>query len=976
MIGQTLSHYRVLEKLGEGGMGILYRARDTRLDRNVALKVLRPDALGDASRKRRLVQEARAASALNHPHIVVVHDIGEASVDGRDVDFIAMECVAGRSLSQLLADRRLGVGEALDVGLQIVEALAVAHAAGIVHRDIKPSNVMLSDAGQVKVLDFGLARVAAVHGAGSVDTTASEQTSPTKTAVSATQPGALIGTPAYMSPEQAEGKPADARSDVFALGAVLYEMLAARRPFQGDSQVSLFTAILRDSPPPLRSLRPEVPRDVQRLVARCLAKGPDDRYASAADLLPDLVECRARHRARASGWRAALRQRRIAVPLSFAILALASSLAWALVRNARERWARNVALPEIARLVAESGGESDNYEAYWLARQAAPYLPGDPQLDRFWKDRCYPMSLRTKPPGADVFVKSYATPEGEWKAMGQTPLEGVLVPYDMLRWRITKDGFEPLEVTSDPGPQRVREFTLDIRGAVPSGMVRVGGGRFQFRDHPPLELEDFWLDRHEVTNRQYKEFVDQGGYRNLEYWKQPFVKDGRSVSRQEAMASFVDATGQPGPATWEVGTYPDGEGDFPVGGVSWYEAAAYAAFVGKELPTFHHWFKALGPDRLVLYADIVHFSNFGGIGPAAVGSRGGMSPYGNLDMAGNVREWCSTEFRGQRYVLGGAWTDPAIVHLMENAESPWTRTPVNGFRCARYMAPLAPELKAAVATPVRDYSTERPVSDEVFQVYRSFYAYDRGELKPTVESIVEEPHWRREKVSFDAAYRGERVPTHLFLPRNAKPPYQTVVYIPTGEAYLLGSSDDIRMATFDYIVRSGRAVVYPIYQGTYERRFQKPRPGPREWRDAMIEKAKDLGRALDYLDSRHDVDRNRLALLGVSDNLCLIAPAFDERFKVTVAQGGGRLEPGMPPELDPFNFVPRVRVPALILKGRYDPWFDEEGSWRLFLKLLGTPVKDKRLVFVDSGHSVLRSRETIRETLGWLDRHLGPVETQ
>ncbi len=976
MIGQILSHYRVLEKLGEGGMGILYRARDTRLGRDVALKVMRPEALGDVARRQRLIQEARAASALNHPHIVIVHDVGEASVEGRNVDFIAMECVAGRGLDQVLADRRLAVGEALDVGLQIAEALAVAHSAGIIHRDIKPANVMLSEAGQVKVLDFGIAKVVDVHGAGPTGMTTTENTSPTRTFVPATRPGALIGTPAYMSPEQAEGKLADARSDVFALGAVLYEMLAGRRPFQGDSPVSLVTAILRDSPPQLRSLRPEVPRDVQRVVDRCLAKGPDERYASASEVLLDLTACRARHLARASGWRAVLRQRRFAVPLALAAVALVSSLAWAWARGARARWARNVALPEIARLVAESGSESDNYQAYWLARQAAPYLPGDPQLDRFWKDRCYPLSLRTKPPGADVFVKSYGAPEGEWKAMGRTPLEGVRVPYDMLRWRITKDGFEPLEITSDPGPERSLDFTLDPAGTVPPGMVRVGGGRFQFRDHPPVELHDFWLDRHEVTNRQYKEFVDQGGYRNPEYWKQPFITEGRSVSRQEAMASFRDATGQPGPATWEVGTYPDGKGEFPVGGVSFYEAAAYAEFAGKELPTFNHWFKALGQDRFFLYSDIVHLSSFGGVGPAAVGTLGGMSPYGNFDMAGNVREWCSSEVRGQRYVLGGGWTDPAIAYLIENAESPWIRTPVNGFRCARYTAPLAPELKAAVDAPVRDYSTQRPVSDEIFQIYRSFYAYDRSELKATVESVVEEAHWRREKVSFTAAYGNERVPAHLFLPRNGTPPYQTVIYIPTAEAYLFRSSDEIRMATFDYVVRSGRAVVYPVYQGTYERHFRRPLTGPREWRDALIQKAKDLGRALDYLDSRPDIDRTRLALLGVSDNLCLIAPAFDDRLKLTVVQGGGSLDPAMPPELDPFNFVPRIRVPALILKGRYDPWFDEEGSWRLFLRLLGTPVKDKRLVYVDSGHSVLRSRETIRETLDWLDRYLGPVEAQ
>ena len=174
-------------------------------------------------------------------------------------------------------------------------------------------------------------------------------------------------------------------------------------------------------------------------------------------------------------------------------------------------------------------------------------------------------------------------------------------------------------------------------GTVPAGMVRVAGGRFQFRNHPPVKLDDFWLDRYEVTNRQYKEFVEQGGYRKPEYWKEPFVKDGRILSWREAVLSFGDATGRPGPSTWEAGTFAEGEGEYPVGGVSWFEAAAYAEFAGKDLPTFHHWFRASGPERINLFVDILYFSNFGGKGPVPVGTLGGISPFGTFDMAGNVQ---------------------------------------------------------------------------------------------------------------------------------------------------------------------------------------------------------------------------------------------------------------------------------------------------------------------------------------------------
>jgi hypothetical protein len=966
MLGQTLSHYRIVEKIGEGAMGLLYRARDTRLDRDVAIKVLRPEVLGDVSRRQRLLREAKAASALNHPHIVAVHEIGQAALDGQEMDFIVMECVPGRGLDQVIVERRLSVDEALDIALQITGALAAAHGAGIVHRDVKPANIMVSDTGKVTVLDFGLAKAARETGAGA---TASGGASTASTEPLSTRPGARVGTPAYMSPEQAEGRPTDARSDVFGAGVVLYEMLAGRRPFRGGSDLSVLTSILRDTPPPLRSVRPEVPRDLQRVVDRCLVKDADGRYASAAQLRLDLVACQARLLARASGWRAVVRQPRVWVPLAAVALAAIGSLGWTWMRGAPARRARAVALPEIARIAAaDDPAPTEIQKAYWLAREAKPHLPGDSELERFWRERCYPVALRTDPPGAEVFVKAFADPDGEWKSMGRSPLEGIRVPYQPLRWRITKEGFETVYASSSPAVAfRSLAFRLDPVGTVPAGMVRIGGARFDLRSFPPVELDDFWLDRHEVTNRQFKEFVDSGGYRTQEYWTHPFVKDGRRLTWRDAVARFVDATGRPGPATWEAGTYPADQGDFPVGGVSWYEAAAFAAFAGKELPTFYHWVYTL-----VQSPEMVALSHFGGAGPVAVGTLGGMSRYGNFDMAGNVREWSSTESAGGRYALGGAWTDPPRAYLIDNVQSPWIREAENGFRCARYAGPLASHLTAAVEVPRPDYSRQTPVSDETFAAYRSFYAYDRLDPKGRVDSVEETPRWRRERVSFEAAHGGERVIAHLFLPRGTRPPYQAVMYSPTIEAFYFRSSDEIRTAPFEYIVRSGRAVVHPVYFGTYERYLRKPVSGLSDVREIVTQSIKDLRRGLDYLESRPDFDHGRVAMLGISDSLSVIAPAVDGRLKATVIQGGGLVDLGRPPETDPFHFAPRVRVPALVLAGRHDPLPGTFRGVRL-LELLGSPPTHKRLVYVESGHSMRRSPEVVKETLDWLDRHLGPV---
>src|SRR6516165_1743145 len=236
MIGRTIGHYRIESKLGEGGMGVVYKARDTHLDRPVAIKVLPAEAVANSERKRRFVQEAKAASALNHPNIIHIYDID--TLDG--VDFIAMEYVPGKTLDKLVGRRGLGLGEALKYAVQIADALAKAHAAGIVHRDLKPANIMVTEEGLVKVLDFGLAKL----------TQKAEEEDATLTFAQAprTEEGTIVGTVAYMSPEQAQGKKVDARSDIFSLGSVLYEMITGRRAFQRDTEFSTLTAIARDEP--------------------------------------------------------------------------------------------------------------------------------------------------------------------------------------------------------------------------------------------------------------------------------------------------------------------------------------------------------------------------------------------------------------------------------------------------------------------------------------------------------------------------------------------------------------------------------------------------------------------------------------------------------------------------------------------------------------------------------------------------------
>src|SRR5450755_3297284 len=272
--------YELLEQLGAGGMGQVYRARDTRLNRIVAVKALKADVVCTPEQRRRFLQEAQAASALNHPNIVTIHDM--VSENGREL--MVMEYVSGSSLRELIPPGGMSVDQLIHYGIQLADALTAAHGAGIIHRDLKPGNIMVTERGLVKILDFGLAKLPAALLFDDADTRADS--------APLTVEGSLLGTVAYMSPEQAEGRQVDSRSDIFSLGSVLYEMATGDRPFDRGNTVSTLTAVLRDQPRPLTDLAPDLPIEVQQVIDHCLRKNPDERWQSAADIYQHFLALR------------------------------------------------------------------------------------------------------------------------------------------------------------------------------------------------------------------------------------------------------------------------------------------------------------------------------------------------------------------------------------------------------------------------------------------------------------------------------------------------------------------------------------------------------------------------------------------------------------------------------------------------------------------------------------------------------------
>ncbi len=654
--------------------------------------------------------------------------------------------------------------------------------------------------------------------------------------------------------------------------------------------------------------------------------------------------------------------------------------------RSKVRWANEKAIPEIEQRINETNFSA----AFSLIQEADRYISKNMDFRELADMAMTKVTFLTDPPGAKIFIREYSDTTGKWEKLGTTPIDSIELPnYTFYLSRIEKSGYEDVLAVAPTGLDTFSR-KLFPEGTTPPGMVYVEGYWDEVKNVFLTDSCGFFMDRYEVTNKQFKQFIDNGGYQKKEYWKYEFIKDGKEFTWEEAIREFTDKTGRPGPANWEASDYPVGQADYPVSGISWYEAAAYAEYTGKDLPTADHWDSGAGfyytPMGQYFGSKIKPVSNFNGRKAETVGQYKGINCFGAFDMAGNVREWCWNETETGRIISGGGYDDADYMYSQWSQLPPFDRSLKNGFRCVIYTnrdkIPATAFRRIEFSGGERDFSKETPVNDDVFSIYKNQFLYDNTVLNATIEKVDSgNDNWIMEKITFDAAYGNERVIAYLYLPRNAKPPFQTLIFFPGSygvmEKELTSSRNSIWF--FDYLIKNGRAIMYPVYKGTYERNdgltvdmhAVNPSHQYTEW---LIKWSKDLSRSIDYLETRPDIDINKIGFLGHSWGGYIggIIPAVENRIKVDILVVGGFYVWNKPfPEADMLNYVPRIKIPVLMLNGKFDGNFPLEIAVKPFYNFLGTPEKDKRLCVYEFDHFVPKS-EMIKETLNFLDKYFGP----
>ena len=648
----------------------------------------------------------------------------------------------------------------------------------------------------------------------------------------------------------------------------------------------------------------------------------------------------------------------------------------------------------------EAAFENDNYAKTWLiARDINKSFPFIPKVKEALDQLSREANIDIKQKEVDVYWKPYGMNDFEWEFIGTDPDKQNL-PVGPIQLKLEKEGYKTA-IVSNYNPSLIfKNFPVDLgfypsgyelieENKIPDGMVYVPGGSFvpaiSGEGTESFSLSPYFIDKYEVTNKEYKKFVDSGGYMNPRYWEEmDFILDGNSIQFKEAMSLMIDSTGRNGPANWELSDYPPGEDNFPVTGISWYEAQAYAKFMGNILPPYFHWAKAAYPAdewAAPIAPEMLSKSNYKSNMVSEVGLYDSLGPYGTYDMTGNVREWVWNIFGGRGMTLGGAVSEPEYTGFQANPMPRFDRSELTGFRTVRLLNPadlnpFGDEIQNAEPPPLEFY---KPLDEEKLKLYTTQFAYGRANMQ--VETYyVDDSHedWIKEKLSIDLGYNNEKMDVLIFRPKNFYGAIPSVIVYP-GLNYFMNppNMDEINPGEYglDFIIKSGNALVWAAFKGSLNRIIDSSLAQPRtddqlrQFREMMVDWRVDSGRLIDYLEDRQEFANEKINYLGMSYgavNLPIVL-LTEKRFNSAIFLSGG-FNPYAPPHSDGIFYLDQIKLPVLMLNGEQDFLIPIESQEALY-QGLGTSAEDKKYVLFKAGHWPLPRNQMINETLEWLDKY-------
>ncbi len=611
----------------------------------------------------------------------------------------------------------------------------------------------------------------------------------------------------------------------------------------------------------------------------------------------------------------------------------------------------------------------------------------NPIIKSYFDKVTTPVTIITHPENIEVLIMQTNDTTGQRYALGRTPLRDVRVPNSRLEIQFKNNEtsytefVHPYYLTNG-----YNTFIFPASDSIPTDHILMIGGKkpltYPGIDHlPGIDIKPYSISKFEVTNKEYKEFVDAGGYTNTGYWDFPYTVNGKELGFEETVKTFVDPFGQPGPAVWSYGSYPEGQEHFPVTGISWFEARAYARFRGLSLPNLYQWANAAS---LSSASSFVPQSNFSKNQLMAVGSIESQNPRGLYDMAGNAREWIINsidETHNKKGILGGGYKDDPYFFNDYYGQNILDRSASNGLRLVKNLdceAKIESSPEDVVSIAARDFLNEETISDEVFEIFKAQYDYPEIPLNANVTTEkINSGTLKVDRFEISLPYDGDGIlPGYIFYDSAYTQPHKPIILFPGSNAIHLTNVEFMQKNTLNglrYLLSEGYAIFLPVYLSTYERvdGLKSDYPNDSEmYKEHVIKWGKEYKHTIDYIFSREDMDSANLSYLGTSwgGYMANILLAIDDRVQSATLYVAGLCFQKSKKEVESYLYTPRITMPVLMLNGEFDQFFPLETSQIPMFKLLGTKEEDKKHYVSKTGHFVPRE-VLISEHLAWLKKY-------